>query len=148
MSCIFINKAFDKNLEAHGIGFDPPSPEQRQEKPWSETNTVVDKTKEEVSPENKTKEAKKAKDKEPVKKEADSKKPPVQDEDQGDGHKVAGLSCKDYGGPSDEDAAEMVFWRDIPEDAGFVSPYKRNETQYLTFEPGTCCTVIHRLVIL
>lgn len=55
-----------------------------------------------------------------------------------DGHKVAGLSCKMYGGPSDEDAAEMVFWRDIPEDAGFVSPHKRkNDTQYLTFEPGT-----------
>jgi hypothetical protein len=52
-------------------------------------------------------------------------------------HKVAGLSCKAYGGPSDEDAAEMVYWRDIPVDASFVSPFKRKEEQYLTFEPGT-----------
>jgi hypothetical protein len=53
-------------------------------------------------------------------------------------HKVAGLSCAKYGGPSDEIAAEMVYWRDIPSDAKFVSPFKRarSETQYLTFEPG------------
>ena len=52
-------------------------------------------------------------------------------------HKVAGLSCKAYGGPSDEDAAEMVYWQDIPVDASFVSPFKSKEEQYLTFEPGT-----------
>jgi GDP-fucose protein O-fucosyltransferase len=52
-------------------------------------------------------------------------------------HKVAGLSCKPYGGPSDEDAAEMVYWQDIPVDASFVSPFKSKEQQYLTFEPGT-----------
>jgi hypothetical protein len=52
-------------------------------------------------------------------------------------HKVAGLSCKAYGGPSDEDAAEMVYWQDIPVDASFVSPFKSKEKQYLTFEPGT-----------
>jgi hypothetical protein len=52
-------------------------------------------------------------------------------------HKVSGLSCKAYGGPNDEDAAEMVYWRDIPVDASFVSPFKRKEEQYLTFEPGT-----------
>jgi hypothetical protein len=50
---------------------------------------------------------------------------------------VAGLSCKAYGGPSDEDAAEMVYWQDIPVDASFVSPFKSKEQQYLTFEPGT-----------
>ena len=52
-------------------------------------------------------------------------------------HKVAGLSCKAYGGPRDEDAAEMVYWKDIPVDATFISPFKRKEEQYLTFEPGT-----------
>ena len=52
-------------------------------------------------------------------------------------HKVAGLSCKAYGGPSDEDAAEMVYWQDIPVDASFVSPFKSQKQQYLTFEPGT-----------
>jgi hypothetical protein len=51
-------------------------------------------------------------------------------------HKVAGLTCKAYGGPSDEHAAEMVYWQDIPVDASFVSPFKSKEEQYLTFEPG------------
>lgn len=52
-------------------------------------------------------------------------------------HKVAGLSCKAYGGPSDEVAAEMVYWEDIPSDAKFVSPYKNAgpKKKYLTFEP-------------
>ena len=52
-------------------------------------------------------------------------------------HRVAGLSCKAYGGPSDGTAAEMVYWQDIPVDASFVSPFKSKEEQYLTFEPGT-----------
>ena len=52
-------------------------------------------------------------------------------------HKVAGLSCTKYGGPPDEVAAEMVYWRDIPQDAAYVSPYKSYGPQkkYLTFEP-------------
>jgi len=52
-------------------------------------------------------------------------------------HKVAGLSCTAYGGPPDEVAAEMVYWRDIPQDAAYVSPYKSYGPQkkYLTFEP-------------
>ncbi len=51
--------------------------------------------------------------------------------------KIAGLNCDRYGGPSEEIAAEMVYWRDIPKDASFVSPYKKTngEKQYLTFEP-------------
>ena len=51
--------------------------------------------------------------------------------------KIAGLSCDRFGGPSEEIAAEMVYWRDIPKDAAFVSPYKKTsgEKQYLTFEP-------------
>lgn len=51
--------------------------------------------------------------------------------------KIAGLSCDRFGGPSEEIASEMVYWRDIPKDAAFVSPYKRTDgqKQYLTFEP-------------
>ena len=52
-------------------------------------------------------------------------------------HKVAGLSCGKHGGPPDELAAEMVYWRDLPSDANYVSPYKHAgpEPKYLTFEP-------------
>jgi hypothetical protein len=51
-------------------------------------------------------------------------------------HRVAGLSCEAYGGPSPEVAEEMVYWKDIPQDATFVSPLKHpTEEQYLTFEP-------------
>jgi len=52
-------------------------------------------------------------------------------------HRVAGLSCDMYGGPSEDDAVrEMVYWRDIPSDADFESPLKHeSEEQFLTFEP-------------
>ena len=52
-------------------------------------------------------------------------------------HRVAGLSCDQYGGPSEEIAAEMVYWRDIPQDAEFVSPHAKygQSPKYLTFEP-------------
>ncbi|KAI2513334.1 GDP-fucose protein O-fucosyltransferase [Fragilaria crotonensis] len=52
-------------------------------------------------------------------------------------HKVAGLNCDAYGGPSEKDAAEMVYWQDIPSDANYVSPLKAAgpEVKYLTFEP-------------
>jgi len=56
--------------------------------------------------------------------------------------KIAGLNCERFGGPSEEIAAEMVYWRDIPSDARFASPYKaptsnggKEEKKYLTFEP-------------
>jgi len=54
-----------------------------------------------------------------------------------DVHKVAGLSCAKYGGPSDEIAAEMVYWKDIAEDSAYVSPFREYgpEKKYLTFEP-------------
>jgi GDP-fucose protein O-fucosyltransferase len=55
-----------------------------------------------------------------------------------DGHAVAGLSCGKYGGPPDEIAAEMVYWRDIPSDSKYVSPFKsttKDGEKYLTFEP-------------
>jgi hypothetical protein len=52
------------------------------------------------------------------------------------GHRVAGLNCETYGGPSEGDAAEMVYWRDIPSDANFKSPHAAYgpEPKYLTFE--------------
>jgi GDP-fucose protein O-fucosyltransferase len=52
-------------------------------------------------------------------------------------HRVAGLKCDKYGGPSNEAAAEMVYWQDIPSDAQFVSPYAKygKAPKYLTFEP-------------
>ena len=30
--------------------------------------------------------------------------------------RLAGLSCEAYGGPSDKEAKEMVYWEDIPSD--------------------------------
>ncbi|VEU43793.1 unnamed protein product [Pseudo-nitzschia multistriata] len=64
-------------------------------------------------------------------------------------HKIANLNCGAYGGPSDEDAEEMVYWEDIPTDALHMSPFhaehperKQQEnqqpqhvSQFLTFEP-------------
>lgn len=52
-------------------------------------------------------------------------------------HRVAGLNCDRYGGPSEEIAAEMVYWRDIPSDAEYTSPYASygKSPKYLTFEP-------------
>ncbi len=52
-----------------------------------------------------------------------------------DKHYLAGLSCERFGGPSDEDAAEMIFWEDIPYDSLHISPFQDpNRKQYLTFE--------------
>jgi hypothetical protein len=54
---------------------------------------------------------------------------------------VAGLQCHDHGGPTDSLATEeMVYWRDIPKDATFASPFRSTTSssqrnQYLTFEP-------------
>jgi hypothetical protein len=53
----------------------------------------------------------------------------------GEGHQLAGLNCDQYGGPSQEIAQEMVYWEDIPSDNKFVSPFKQNFPQYLSFEP-------------
>lgn len=52
-------------------------------------------------------------------------------------HRIAGLNCEKYGGPSKEIASEMVYWRDIPKDAAFVSPFANYgaSPKYLTFEP-------------
>jgi hypothetical protein len=45
---------------------------------------------------------------------------------------LAGLSCEKYGGP--EDAEEMVYWRDVREDAEYKSPF-HDPNKYMTFEP-------------
>ena len=52
-------------------------------------------------------------------------------------HDLAGLSCSDHGGPSDDLAQEMIYWSDIPSDDKFVSPIGANskKRKYLTFEP-------------
>ena len=72
-----------------------------------------------------------------LKDENDPPPPPFQNEKAQTQHpKIAGLNCDRFGGPSEAIAAEMVYWRDIPNDAAFVSPYKHpNKKQYLTFEP-------------
>jgi hypothetical protein len=58
-------------------------------------------------------------------------------DDRPKGHRVAGLNCDRYGGPSEEIAAEMVYWRDIPSDAEYISPFAKygKSPKYLTFEP-------------
>lgn len=136
-------KGFRQSLEAHGIEFNPPQPEQHQEKPWEKKKDGSDEEEgfpPEKNPVEQMEEMKAAQEEqmkaaEEENEESDENERVADADEQDNGHKVAGLSCKNYGGPSDEDAAEMVFWQDIPEDALFVSPYKRNETQYLTFEP-------------
>ena len=51
-------------------------------------------------------------------------------------HRLAGLNCEKWGGPSLEAAQEMVYWEDIPSDASFVSPFCREgEEKFMTFEP-------------
>jgi len=55
---------------------------------------------------------------------------------------LAHLSCAKYGGPADEDAQEMVYWKDIGSDRRYVSPFHVKASakigqrrQYMTFEP-------------
>ena len=61
------------------------------------------------------------------------------------GHRVAGLSCKQHGGPDDEEAIrDVVYWEDIPSDSMHVPPLKagvatarddgEDEEHFLTFE--------------
>lgn len=53
--------------------------------------------------------------------------------------RIAGLNCDKYGGPSIDEAQEMVYWEDIPSDAEWISPFhakhRNGPPQYLTFEP-------------
>lgn len=60
-------------------------------------------------------------------------------------HRLAGLKCDQYGGPSFDAAQEMVYWEDILSDQNYLSPFHpkppRDGTtdlgieQFLTFEP-------------
>lgn len=63
-------------------------------------------------------------------------------------HRVAGLNCDKYGGPSEEIASEMVYWRDIPSDAEFVSPFASygESPKYLTFEPDEGSVLLSLLI--
>lgn len=57
-----------------------------------------------------------------------------------------GLQCASHGGPhSERECSELIYWRDIPSDASFTSPYYNpqiqesniasfHKTKYLTFE--------------
>ena len=46
------------------------------------------------------------------------------------------LDCSRFGGPSIQEAQELVYWQDIPSDANYVSPFHDDQqTKYLTFEP-------------
>jgi hypothetical protein len=61
---------------------------------------------------------------------------------------AADLNCELHGGPHENEYSELIYWRDIPSDASFTSPYyspKSQEqshsdsntfwkTKYLTFE--------------
>ena len=56
-----------------------------------------------------------------------------------DRHGVAGLSCADHGGPLDPQITDrMVYWKDVPSDSSYVSPYVSSRIgdseRYLTFE--------------
>jgi len=56
------------------------------------------------------------------------------EEPRDEGHKLAGLDCSAYGGPAKEQAAEMVYWSDIPSDNAHLSPFY-DSNKYMTFEP-------------
>ena len=62
-------------------------------------------------------------------------------------HDLSGLNCADHGGPSNNVAREMIYWKDIPSDAKFKSPIGNDpkNRKYLTFEPdGKLLLVVKR----
>jgi len=75
---------------------------------------------------------------------------------------TAGLDCSNYGGPFDpSESADLVYWRDVPTDASFTSPFYNAQaqeattgsiwrTKYLTFEMDVSCyfTTFSVLVLL
>ena len=75
-----------------------------------------------------------------------------QHEDDHEASVVHGLECEKYGGPLSKEATEELrYWKNIPQDREYVSPFKSSTTrQYLTFEPdgGTlamqCCETFLR----
>jgi len=66
----------------------------------------------------------------------DEKNNKSHDEGSDNRHDMAGLSCAIHGGPSDEAAQNMVYWKDIPSDSKYVSPFfDSGKHKYMTFEP-------------
>lgn len=60
-----------------------------------------------------------------------------QNNDYGEPH-LATLNCDRWGGPSQEFAQEMVYWKVIPADTKYRSPFqvkKGQQKKYMTFEP-------------
>eukprot|EP00549_Striatella_unipunctata_P018685 CAMPEP_0118721094 /NCGR_PEP_ID=MMETSP0800-20121206/30520_1 /TAXON_ID=210618 ORGANISM="Striatella unipunctata, Strain CCMP2910" /NCGR_SAMPLE_ID=MMETSP0800 /ASSEMBLY_ACC=CAM_ASM_000638 /LENGTH=663 /DNA_ID=CAMNT_0006628897 /DNA_START=63 /DNA_END=2054 /DNA_ORIENTATION=+ len=60
------------------------------------------------------------------------------DPEEGDSekHTITGLNCEAYGGLDKKWAQKMIYWKNIPDDAKFVSPWKDPEKEkYITFEP-------------
>ena len=51
---------------------------------------------------------------------------------------TSALSCDKHGGPPDEIAAEMVYWRQFASDPNYTSPFQTTgpKAKYLTFQPG------------
>ena len=47
----------------------------------------------------------------------------------------ANLSCQLFGGPSEVDASEMVYWREDLGGKSFVSPFASESSKYVTLEP-------------
>jgi hypothetical protein len=65
------------------------------------------------------------------------KKSPLDKTEASYSSKIAGLNCDQFGGPPEDIAAEMVYWRDIPSDAQYHSPFAKYgpSPKYLIFEP-------------
>jgi len=57
-----------------------------------------------------------------------------EDKPEEESHRLAGLDCSAHGGPSNDKAAEMVYWSDHPSDSAHVSPFYDCK-KYMTFEP-------------
>lgn len=70
-----------------------------------------------------------------------ARSPKTRGEDNSHLMKMSKLDCKAYGGPSSENAQEMVYWRDIPTDSSYAPPFyqinreKGKTKKYMTFEP-------------
>jgi len=111
------------NLEIHDLDGKIPS-DSDEEKPKVTSN---EKPKEKPKGETKTKDD-----------STEQQQQQQQQQNDDSSYKIAGLNCDRFGGPSEEVASEMVYWRDIPSDAKYFSPYHNKndkEKKYLTFEP-------------
>jgi len=60
-------------------------------------------------------------------------------------HKIANLSCEAYGGPSNKDAEEMVYWEDIPRDALHMSPFHVDHPEYKPHQTGANTNKVQKI---